>query len=196
MNAVTSILAQLPAGMDGFADIEGPVYSPWPLILLLGSLALLALLLAAAFWWFRRKRRTSAADSVPAVPPEPPLQVALRQLEELERQRDHYESDPLTVAASDIVRQYLKEVLHIPAREQTSEEFLAALRNQSNLPEVLHQLLPDFLRQCDRVKFARGDLDPSARDELLKAARRLLIETDQAAAPTAAPSTGQPAAHP
>lgn len=183
MIAFPTLAAATPS-MEGFADIDGPVYASWHIWAILAT-ALLSLLLAAAFLYFRRRAATAKTLSSPPPPPEPPLQRALRRLDQLESERDHWSADPLTVATSDVVRSYLAEVLRIPASQQTSDEFLAALNQQPDRPAILQQHLPDFLRQCDFIKFARGRLDPSQRDHLLQSARHLVHQTDQALQPVA-----------
>ena len=193
MTLPNRMLSAVPPKMDGFADIEGPVFAQWPLWL--GVIAGLLLLLVILLLLRRlrgRKQPSSAEKDAP--PPEPPLSTALRRLEEVEAGLDRYEAEPLCVAVSDIVRAYLEAVLDLPVREQTSEEFLEALRKRPDPPGVLGEQLPRFLEQCDIVKFARQDLNPERRHHLLATARRLVEETDRGlSAPENAP---EPAAAP
>jgi hypothetical protein len=187
MTLPNRILSAVPPQMDGFADIEGPVFAQWPLWL--GVIAGLLLLLVVLFLLRRlrgRKALSSAERAAP--PPEPPLSRALRRLDGVEAGLDRYEAEPLCVAVSDIVRAYLEAVLDLPVREQTSEEFLEALRHLPGQPPVLNEQLPRFLEQCDIVKFARQDLNVESRRELTATARRLVEETDRGlSAPESAP---------
>lgn len=191
MKASFVMLAALPSEMDGFADIEGPVFSDWPLWLGLGG-GLAVLLLLLLLWRRLRHRREVGTTGADTPPPEPPVNSARRRLDEVEGALDRYEAEPLTVAVSDIVRAYLEAVLSLPVREQTSEEFLEALRRRPDQPAVLEERLPRFLTQCDFVKFARQDLNPEGRRNLLATARGLVEETDRAASTEASASASPP----
>jgi hypothetical protein len=184
------MLSAVPPEMDGFADIEGPVFSQWPLWL---ALSTGLLLLLVTFWLLRRLRNRSGVEPAAknAPPPDPPLTVAVRRLQEVEASLDRYETEPLCVAVSDIVRAYLEAVLDLPVREQTSEEFLEALRHRPGQLPVLNEQLPRFLEQCDIVKFARQDLNEESRRELTATARRLVEATDRGL--SAAESAPEPA---
>lgn len=187
MSLTSRMLSAVPPQMDGFADIEGPVFARWPLWLaVIAGLVLLLLFLLLLRRVRGRKGSSSAEKAAP--PPEPPLSTALRRLDEVEADLDRYGAEPLCVAVSDIVRAYLEAVLALPVREQTSEEFLEALRKRPEPPEVLGGQLPRFLEQCDIVKFARQDLNVESRRELTATARRLVEETDRGlSAPESAP---------
>ena len=165
--------------MEGFADIEGPVrIGLWGLvglavlgILLLGGLA------ALLIWYVRRHRHRQEIElSVQRSP----LEIALDRLQRLQSGDSHLDADPFVVEVSDIVRDYLETAMRIPAREQTSEEFLLALQQMRDLPPVLRDHMPDFLEQCDLVKFARQLLEARQRDALLSTAGTVVRETDAA----------------
>lgn len=175
--------------MEGFADIEGPVTLGPPLWLLLlgGVLLALGILLA-----IRLRRRRSAAPAAPLVPQRSPHALARERLDHLRAAGGSLDAEPYTVEVSDIVRFYLESALQIPAREQTSEEFLLSLQSGADLPPVLREHMPAFLEQCDRVKFARQDLAAPQRQGLLETAETVIDVTDadlrqQAGAPA---STG------
>ena len=165
--------------MEGFADIDGPVQSGW--LARLGIIALVALAIAllglAGRWLWKRKNS----------PPErileaqrSPLEIAMERLDKLQSQADQMEADPFIVEVSDIARDYLETALRIPAREQTSEEFLHELQARAGLPDVLQARMPQFLDQCDLVKFARQVLAETQRDLLLETAGIVVRETDNA----------------
>ncbi len=162
--------------MEGFADIEGPVRIG--LMTLLGWFGLGILLCAIALfllvYWLKRR----PGKPGPVIPQRSPLEIALERLEELEIRGDDLEPDPFVVEVSDIVRFYLENSLAIPALEQTSEEFLQALNERSDLPKVLDEYMPQFLEQCDRVKFARQLLAHEQRETLLTTAGSVVRETD------------------
>ncbi len=162
--------------MEGFADIEGPVrIGLWLLIGWIG-LAILAIAGLIALIVFLIRRRPEATG--PAVPERSPLEIALDRLEHLQEEGSEMEADPFVVEVSDIVRNYLENSLEIPAQEQTSEEFLHTLQTKGDLPGILEQHMPEFLEQCDRVKFARQILALAQREVLLETASTVVRETD------------------
>ena len=162
--------------MEGFADIEGPLNIGliW-LLYLIAGLSVIAL--GVLFWIVRMRRRPGGIMASPE-PVKSPLEIALDRLNYLRDSGEKLEADPYTVEVSDIVRDYLESSLRIPAREQTSEEFLQSLQQNAQLPEVLKDHMPDFLSQCDWVKFAKQNLEQPQRETLLKTAETVVDVTD------------------
>jgi hypothetical protein len=162
--------------MEGFADIEGPLNIGllW-LLYLLGGLSVIAL--GVLFWVVRAKRRPGGTMAS-AEPVKSPLEIALDRLNHLRDSGETLDADPYTVEVSDIVRDYLESSLRIPAKEQTSEEFLLSLQQHAQLPDVLKDHMPDFLSQCDWVKFAKQNLEKPQRETLLKTAETVVDVTD------------------
>lgn len=162
--------------MDQYADIEGPLRIGWfgilPLIFLVGLMLLIALVVV----WRHRRRKTIDPATVAQ---RSPLELALERLERLRLEAAGLEADPFVVEVSDVVRDYLESALKIPAREQTSEEFLQALQSAGGLPGVLRASMPPFLTQCDLVKFARQHLEEDKRTGLLETAGDVIRETDR-----------------
>ena len=78
---------------------------------------------------------------------------------------------------SEVVRVYLEERFGLKAPDQTTEEFLASLPQNSALDAALKPLLEDFLTQCDWVKFAQGDPGRTECERLHQMASRLIDET-------------------
>lgn len=163
--------------MENFADIEGPVRIGLFWLILLGviGIALFALL---AFSLHRLRQRRLARPSAAAGPRRSPREIALERLTRLKTSQTGLAAEPFTVEVSDIVRDYLEEALEVPAREQTSEEFLGSLQSAPNLPPVLHEQMPAFLQQCDFVKFARQSLLGNQRESLLQTAETVVESTD------------------
>jgi hypothetical protein len=164
--------------MESFADIEGPVrIGLLQLLLFWGLGLLLAALLGALLWRAFRKR--SARDAGPVIPLRSPREIALERLQRLRGDPAGLDAEPFTVEVSDIVRQFLEAALKVPAREQTSEEFLIAVQSDPALPGILREHMPPFLDQCDRVKFARQSLAGEQRERLLETAETVIAETDR-----------------
>ena len=176
--------------MENFADIEGPVRIGIVWMLVVSIIAVL-LLAAVGILIACKRRRSSKSVEETAAPRQSPLEVAIARLQQLQASNEEIDPDAFTVEAADIVRDYLEATLEIPAREQTSEEFLLTLQARNDLPAVLREHMPGFLEQCDRVKFARQILAGNQRESLLTTAGTVVRETESALNPE--PVTEEPA---
>ena len=155
-------------------DITEPVDIPvpwwWWVAIGLGLAAALA---GMAWWWKRRKGARSVERQVPA------HEAALAALEALlaENLLARGGCKPFYLRLSDIVRRYVEERFGLPASEQTTEEFLAAMSAAPVIRTDHRTLLRGFLQEADMVKFA--EFVPAA-DEVggaVEAAKRLIEQT-------------------
>ena len=127
----------------------------WIIVLLVGILILIS-----AFLVYRYLTRKKEAPEIVL----PPWDVALNRLRELDRRNlpGSGKIDTYYVDLSAILRYYIEDRFHIRAPEQTTQEFLDMATQSGVYSEEQQQFLSDFLRQCDRVKFAR--LQPGLED--------------------------------
>jgi len=163
-----------------FRDIKGTVPLPaeptraW----LYWTIAISAAAVACALivWLIRRRKAKQAAPKVLT-----PYQWALDQLYWLnqenfvEKGRVHEFYFRLT----DIVRQYIERQFDIKAPEQTTEEFLAEVKDRSTLNTEHKRLLNDFLQSADLVKFARYQPQASEIEQAFAAAGDFVEQTAQ-----------------
>ena len=160
----------LPAS-GAIHDIRGPVeiptVTPWfhRSLLILAVLAVLALI-----WWALRRRARHQAEfrESAAARARARLSEAWAWIEQPER---------FCTRLSGVVRVYLEERFGLKAPDQTTEEFLAALQQDTGLDARLRPLLEEFLTQCDWVKFAQGDPGRVDCERLHQWASRLIDET-------------------
>jgi hypothetical protein len=134
------------------------------------GLGVVFVLLLLNGWALLRWRRRGDA----ALPPD---QWALLELERLRQPMEFTEQavETFYTQLSDILRRYVELRYHVPAPEQTTAEFLEALRNSPQLQPEQQALLRDFLEQCDLVKFAR--VRPTAEECGLAAQKaRVFVE--------------------
>ncbi len=90
------------------------------------------------------------------------------------------ELDPFFVQLSSIIRQYVERRFALRAPELTTEEFLAAMVQSPELRESHRELLREFLRKADLVKFAGALPSHEEIRGSLRAADLFLEETRQA----------------
>lgn len=146
-------------------DIVAPVPVPMPLwqqaLIGLAALAVIALLV-----WIARKFLPKKA----IMPPPTPRSIALRELHQLRAKVREMEPYAFSIAASDVLRTYIGSQYRLPAREQTSPEFLQEISRVHDFTEDDRRLLRDFLERADLIKFARVEADEQVSESLLSSA--------------------------
>ncbi|MBO36107.1 MAG: hypothetical protein CMO64_07945 [Verrucomicrobiales bacterium] len=161
----------LPTELPGdLLDIkpELPIPDPyWWVPWLLVITVTLAILVPLVLWLLKRMRLPQAEI--------PPHERARRQLSEANGLMG--QPEPFCVLVSHTLRVYLEERFELHAPEETTEEFLTELKTSSALVDSQKEMLGEFLRQCDLVKFARHDLPEAELKELLQCASRIVDET-------------------
>jgi len=153
------------------ADIRPPaapeeiaIVSPvrWPLYAGIGAAALL--LIGAVWLLARRQRKEETAPSLT------PSEQANLEFERLMRDDPlaRGETNTFFVEMTAIVRRYIERSTGVRAPEQTTEEFLRAMRTHASFPTDTRDRLKEFLESADLVKFAaqvpvRDEIEESFR---------------------------------
>jgi hypothetical protein len=157
--------------------VESPAAARW---LPWSAIAAVAVAIAViAFVLLRRRRRGAAAERVV-----PPHEWARAELDRLAGDRlvEQARFHEFYFRLTDIVRQYIERRFAIMAPEQTTEEFLRAVRADPVLTNDHKDLLGRFLRAADMVKFARHEPTGAEADAAFAAARGFVRETAPVAA--------------
>ncbi|MDP6526048.1 MAG: hypothetical protein QGI24_04880 [Kiritimatiellia bacterium] len=142
----------------------------------LAGLAVVALV-AAALWGLKQLHREVVLRRMS------PRERAMRELERLLRM-DLVKQDKIKefyLELTMIVRRYIERRHDIRAPEQTTEEFLVAVRDDSRFSDTVVDKLRTFLEAADLVKFAAHRPDNEAVSAATTTATRY-IDTDDAAA--------------
>ena len=145
----------------------------WKTIFLSVGLASLAYFVFRQF----RKRKGSDALSKENIDPK---DLALKELEELKKKElpkqgffnDYYSQVTL------IVRNYIEGKYQINAPEQTTQEFLEVVLNQSLFQDQHKQYLAEFLKFADLVKFAKHSPQVRDCDDTQDAAKAFILNQD------------------
>ena len=159
------------APAEDIVDIRPPIHiaAPFPW-LAWGVGALLVFGVGAGVWKLRRRRQQRKLA----------YEIALERLENTRPLMRESNAEPFSLAVSEIVRQFVEEVLPVRAAHRTTDEFLRDLTSLSYLPLVQHRdSLADFLRHCDLAKFARWSLTVSQMDAMLESARAFVVDLGQ-----------------
>ncbi len=141
----------------------------WVLLSLLAA----AVIAAVIVFWRRMRRRVIRINA---------WQRARRQLDRLLQQADPATPEQVAeffVAISRIVRRYLEDRFGLRAPDLTTEEFLALAAGAHNLTREHQELLQDFLRQADLVKFAGVSASTAEIQRSSQLALRFLDETQE-----------------
>jgi hypothetical protein len=159
------------APAEDIVDIRPPIHiaAPFPW-LAWGVGALFVFGVGAGVWKLRRRRQQRKLA----------YEIALERLENTRPLMRESNAEPFSLAVSEIVRQFVEEVLPVRAAHRTTDEFLRDLTSLSYLPLVQHRdSLADFLRHCDLAKFARWSLTVSQMDAMLESARAFVVDLGQ-----------------
>ncbi len=118
---------------------------------------------------FQRRRIKTA-------PPLPPEQWALRELDRIEEKLmpPRGDAEAFHTQLSQVVRRYLAERFVPHALQQTTAEFLDAVRQVPQLTEAHQALLHDLFERCDLAKFARASTPPEECRRTAEMARDLI----------------------
>lgn len=177
-----SVISSLPeeASLE-ISDIK-PVHKLTPRIpdwvwisLLAVSGAFLAGFIASKLWRNREKL-------IPTPPPRPPHLAAFEALEALRNKGllEQGECNPFYTELSLILRTYLEGRFRLNAPDETTEEIVIELSKSPELNGAQRNILQDFMRQADMVKFAKGHPDRQTMEAAFDTTKQFVSETKYA----------------
>lgn len=147
--------------------------APWLWVSLGTALAAFLTGLVTAKLWKRRE------PIVPSAPPVPPHVIALHALNSLKEkgllERD--ECEPFYTELSLILRTYLEGRFNLNAPDETTEEIVEELSRSPELNGAQRNILQEFMRQADMVKFAKGHPGRTSMESAFDTTRHFVEET-------------------
>jgi len=153
-----------PAAED-IIDIRPPIHIAAPFPWLAVSAAAISLVgIGAVAWWLLSRKRYKLA-----------YEIALERLENTRPLMREFHAEPFCLAVSDVVREFIEEMLPVRAMRRTTNEFL---RDLAKLPylDPHRDTLANFLQHCDLAKFARWSLSVPQMEEMLSSAKDFVLD--------------------
>ncbi|RKX47076.1 MAG: hypothetical protein DRP64_02045 [Verrucomicrobia bacterium] len=116
---------------------------------------------------------------IPRTPTIPPHVLALKALERLKGKGllEKDECKPFYTELSLILRSYLEGRFLLNAPDETTEEIVEELSQSPDLSGTQRNILQDFMRQADMVKFAKGHPDRSTMESAFDTTKQFVEET-------------------
>ena len=138
--------------------------------------ALAVVAVVAAVWWMVRKIRQKIKEHRMS-----PIERAMLELDRLLKKglpgRGRYKD--FYVELTMVVRRYVQRQHDVRAPNLTTEEFFDVTRNAPTFPKSTLDLLIDFLRKADMVKFAGVEATPEIASEAADSARSYVVKDDE-----------------
>jgi len=177
LNVETSLDA---AATSKIADIK-PIHKlpgrvpPWLWISLLVALVAFLVGLVSSRLWKTRSVIISSA------PPIPPHVLAFQALQVLKGKGllEKDECKPFYTELSLILRTYLEGRFNLNATDETTEEIVEEMSKSPELNGTQRNILQDFMRQSDMVKFAKGHPDRTTMESAFDTTKQFVEETKQ-----------------
>lgn len=145
------------------------------------GLVLLSALSAFLIGWIASRLWKNRENIIPSAPPVPPHLIAFRALEAL-KNRGLLEKDeckPFYIELSMILRYYLEGRFNLNAPDETTEEIIEEMSTSPELNGAQRNILQEFMRQADIVKFAKGHPDRETMESAFKTTKQFVEETQQ-----------------
>ncbi len=142
-------------------------------------ISLLVALIAFLVGWITSKLWKHREHIIPGAPPIPPYVIAFRALEAL-KNRGLLEKDeckPFYIELSVILRSYLEGRFNLNAPEETTEEIVEEMSRSPELDGSQRNILQEFMRQADMVKFAKGHPDRVTMESAFKTTKQFVEQT-------------------
>lgn len=174
-----SVKSSLPENASSeLADIKSPHKLPGrvPIWLWLTAGTALAAFLIGLMTSGLWKNREQFIPSAPVVPPHV---IALKALAALNSKGllQKGECKPFYTELSMILRTYLEGRFKLNAPDETTEEIVEEMSRSPELTGAQRNILQEFMRQADMVKFARGESDRETMQTAFNTAEEFIEQT-------------------
>jgi hypothetical protein len=131
--------------------------------------------------WITSKLWKHRERIIPGAPPIPPYVIAFRALEALKKRGllEKDECKPFYIELSIILRSYLEGRFNLNAPDETTEEIVEEMSRSPELDGSHRNILQEFMRQADMVKFAKGHPDRATMESAFETTKQFVDQTRQ-----------------
>lgn len=138
-----------------------------------------AALLAFLIGFITSKLWKNRETIIPSAPPVPPDIIAFAALDALKKKGllEKDECNPFYTELSLILRTYLEGRFQLNAPDETTEEIVEQLSRSPELDGSHRNILQEFMRQADMVKFAKGHPDQLTMEIAFSTTKQFVKET-------------------
>jgi hypothetical protein len=149
-----------------------------PLLYAGWALGLLLLVVGVVMFW-RRRRKRGLGVSAAALPADPKAarKHALAALDQLSKLVEQGDGRTYAIESSAVIREYIERRFGLRAPVLATKEFLEHARGSLHLDPHHAELLAEYLRCCDLLKFGRSHADLGELQQIHGAAIRFVMET-------------------
>ncbi|MEM1058412.1 MAG: hypothetical protein AAGK14_04120 [Verrucomicrobiota bacterium] len=162
---------KIPDIIENLEMVSAPDPYAW-LWWTLGVLAVAGIAGAVVYHLYRKKKLPFQEK-----PPIPPDVIALEQLGKIRPLMDEGKVREFVLAVSKVLRYYIEGRFGVKAPHLSTEEFLFHAEKSDRLPLEYRPQLEDFLRQCDRVKFALANMEQPQLQGLYETTESFVLQT-------------------
>ena len=144
-------------------------------------ISLLVALMAFLVGWITSKLWKHREHIIPGAPPIPPSVIAFRALQALKKRGllEKDECKPFYIELSMILRSYLEGRFNLNAPDETTEEIVEEMSRSPELDGPQRNILQEFMRQADMVKFAKGHPDRATMESAFETTKQFVKQTRQ-----------------
>ncbi len=131
--------------------------------------------------WATSRLWKKRASLIPSAPSIPPYVIALNALQSLMNKGllEQDECKPFYTELSLILRTYLEGRFHLNAPDETTEEIVEEMSRSPELNGAQRNILQEFMRQADMVKFAKGHPDRTTMQSAFNTTKQFVEETKE-----------------
>lgn len=184
---ITIIVKSLvPVGAEDIKGFKGPAELPSLFsktsfhVGFCGSIFIVALS-TGALLYYRRRRRRKEAEKVAAAEeghPKPHHRIAFEELDRIDKLNLLRNGcvEGFYILISEVIRLYIKSRYNIDTIQKDTEEIIEEIKGIP-LEDTIPEMIEDFLKECDLVKFARLSPQRNKSEEALEKARKIVRMT-------------------
>ena len=142
---------------------------------LLTSIAFIFILTLLIIFYLRKRKKTGIDDKEEKLID--PYEEALSAITALKEEQSILSPKAFIFRLSEILRIYVEKVFNVPAMELTGEEFMREIASHSFFKNRYDEILREFIRQGDRIKYSEENFEDGEMNLLMQTALHFVQDT-------------------